>query len=152
MTNEESKKNPYELSNTSAFGNFNNVSTSFSKGLENSIIEMVKSNSKIHMSEILEKFGNYPQVLKSVNRLILDNKIVLYELQENSYNSNLYDLQELKIADPSQSKWLDLSAQPCLTCQIYNECDINNPVSPANCEELNTWIQEEIELEFPDDL
>jgi len=66
----------------------------------------------------------------------------------NSYNNKSYELQKITVSDPSSSKWLDLAAQPCLTCPIYNECDINNPVSPSSCVEFEAWLTEEIDLEY----
>ena len=57
-----------------------------------------------------------------------------------------YDKQELRITRPEESEWNDLTAQPCLTCPIANECGIDNPVSPSTCAEFNTWLGEEIEL------
>jgi len=98
------------------------------------------------MSEILERFGNYSTVRNQVKRLVLENKLVLYELEEKSIEENNFKKQELRMTDPDQSEWIDLTAQPCLTCPIYNECGLDNPVSPATCQEFNTWLDEEIEL------
>ena len=146
MDPQEPQPNPYDQGTHNAFGHYNNVATSFNKGLENSIIELAGQADKLLMSEVIEKFGNYPQVYKSVNRLLLDNKIVLDELEDNSYPMKKYSKQLITLSDPSLSQWLDLAAQPCLTCSIFSECDINNPVSPANCEEFEEWLDEEIEL------
>ncbi|MHA2032474.1 MAG: hypothetical protein ACW99A_21725 [Candidatus Kariarchaeaceae archaeon] len=150
MNSEQNPANPYELSKTTAFGQYNNVATSFNKGLENSIIELAGRTDNLLMSDVIEKFGNYPQVHQSVNRLLLDNKIILNELEDSSYPMKVYTKQLITLSDPSLSQWLDLAAQPCLTCPIFSECDINNPVSPANCDEFEEWLSEEIELE-PDD-
>lgn len=146
MEPQEPQSNPYDLSNTNAFGHYTNVATSFNKGLEISIMELAGQTDNLLMSDVIKQFGNYPQVYKSVNRLLLDNKIVLDELEENSYPMKKYSKQLITLSDPSLSQWLDLAAQPCLTCPIFSECDINNPVSPANCEEFENWLNEEIEL------
>ena len=148
MTNDE---NPsplpnFDLSNASAFGNYNKVSTSFADGLEKSILELAESRSNLLMSEVLERFGNYSTVHNQIKRLVLENKLVLYEREEKSIELNDFKKQELRLTDPTQSEWIDLSAQPCLTCPIFNECGLENPVSPATCAEFNTWIDEEIEL------
>ncbi|MHA2170241.1 MAG: hypothetical protein ACXAB7_10145 [Candidatus Kariarchaeaceae archaeon] len=140
--------NPYDLSNTNAFERFNSVTTSFTDGLENSIIELAKTKDKLLMSDVLNRFGNYPQVHDRVKRLLLENKLVRRELHAHSVETKKFDALELKIADPSLSKWVDLAAQPCLTCPIFNECAIENPVSPASCEEFEDWLQEEIQLEY----
>lgn len=150
MNPPESQSNPYEVTNTNAFGQYTNVATSFNKGLENSIIELVSNSGKLLMSDVIEKFGDYPQVHKSVNKLLLANKIVLDELEEKSYPMKRFDKQLIKLSDPSLSQWLDLAAQPCLTCSIFSECDIKNPVNPATCEEFAEWLEEEVQLQFFD--
>jgi len=134
--------------NTKAFDKFNKVSTSFSDGLERSIVELAKKDNKLLLSDVFEKFGNYPKVHKSVNKLLLKNEIIINELEKDSFVSKKYNLQEIRTTKKDLSKWVDLSAQPCLTCPIFNECELNNPVSPANCDEFETWLHEEIELKF----
>lgn len=146
----EPSPNPYDISNTNAFGQYTNVATTFNKGLENSIIELVSSNGKLLMSDVLDKFGNYPQVHKSVNKLLLSNRIVVDELEEKSYPMKKFEKQLITLSDPTLSQWLDLAAQPCLTCQIFSECGIKNPVNPATCEEFAEWLEEEVQLEFID--
>ncbi|OLS24017.1 MAG: hypothetical protein HeimC2_24080 [Candidatus Heimdallarchaeota archaeon LC_2] len=150
MKPNEASPNPYEITNTNAFGQYTNVAITFDKGLENSIIELVSSNGNLLMSDVLEKFGNYLQVHKSVNKLLLSNRIVVNELEEKSYPMKKYDKQLITLSDPNLSQWLDLAAQPCLTCPIFSECDIKNPVSPATCQEFAEWLEEEVQLEFID--
>ncbi|MCH8905676.1 MAG: hypothetical protein IH840_01195 [Candidatus Heimdallarchaeota archaeon] len=149
---EKNDTNPYDLTNTTAFGKFNTVATSFNDGLESSILELAKNDENLLVSHIFEKFGNYPQVHKSVNKLLLENKLVLYELDKDSFQEKRFDQQHLKLARHDLSQWVDMAAQPCLTCPIYSECGLNNPVSVSTCEEFEAWLQEEIELEFPRDI
>lgn len=135
-----------EISEYYAFTSLNTISTSFNDGLEKSIIELVNTTDDLYMSDIFERFGNYETVHKQLKKLVLDNKIVLYEMQPGSFENNVWDQQKVKAVDLSVSRWIDLAAQPCLTCSIINECSINNPVSSATCEEFNNWLMEEIEL------
>ncbi|MHA2502741.1 MAG: hypothetical protein ACXAE3_07725 [Candidatus Kariarchaeaceae archaeon] len=136
----------FDLSNAKAFGNYNNVSTSFEDGLEKSIMELASQQKDLLMSDILSRFGNYSTVHKQVKRLVLDNKLVLHELTQNSILENNFKMQQLRLTDPDNTDWIDLSAQPCLTCPIFNECGLENPVSPATCQEFNQWLGEEIEI------
>jgi hypothetical protein len=148
MSDEFKTNLKFELSNAHAFGNYNKISTSFADGLEKSIIELAYTEQKLLMSDILERFGNYPKVHQQVKRLVLENKLVLRELEDNSLNENNYRKQQIELARPELSKWVDLAAQPCLTCPIYNECGLDNPVSPATCVEFNDWLDAEIDLEI----
>jgi len=146
MSDENNSPIDFDLSNASAFGNYNTVATTFAEGLEKSILELAQNNSSILMSDILERFGNYSTVHEQVKRLVLENRLVLYELEEKSIEQNNFKKQQLRLTNPDKSEWIDLTAQPCLTCPIYNECGLENPVSPATCQEFNTWLDEEIEL------
>ena len=137
--------NQYELT-ADAFEKFNTVATSFVDGLEYSIIELAKKSENLLMSEVLDRFGNYQKVHETFKRLVLENKLVIYELEADSIQTNKFESQEIKLSDPNLSKWIDLSAQPCLTCSIFNECAIENPVSPASCIEFEAWLGEELEL------
>ncbi|MCY3410902.1 MAG: hypothetical protein INQ03_04610 [Candidatus Heimdallarchaeota archaeon] len=141
---ESNKENFFE--GASAFSSLNNIPTSYNDGLAKSILDMVESKDTLYVSEIIDRFGNYSTVHNQVKRLILDNKLVLYETAENSIVNNEYENQKVKKVDQSLSQWLDLAAQPCLTCSHTSECAIENPVNPASCEEFNAWLIEEIEL------
>ncbi|MHA2249214.1 MAG: hypothetical protein ACXAD7_02575 [Candidatus Kariarchaeaceae archaeon] len=145
--NPSNTNNPYDVTNTSAFGTFNSVATSFTGGLEHSIIELAKSSDELLMSDVLDRFGNYPQVHTQIKKLLLENKLVMYELENDSIQAKNFEAQVLKLVNPNLSSWIDLAAQPCLTCSIFNECAIENPVSPSSCIEFEAWLQEEIELE-----
>ncbi len=135
-----------DYSEISAFGNYEKVATSFIMGLEKSIISLVKEKQKVMMTDIIAIYGNYKKVHDCVKRLVLENKLILHEHEYHSIENERYDKQELRITRPEESEWIDLTAQPCLTCPIANECGIDNPVSPSTCAEFNTWLGEEIEL------
>lgn len=135
--------------NISAFSSLSDISTSYNDGLAKSILEMVQEkDDQLYMSDILEKFGSYNSVHHQVKRLLLDNKLILYETSPNSIVNNDYENQRIKVVEQTLSEWLDMAAQPCLTCAHTNECAIENPVSPVTCEEFGVWLQEEIDLEF----
>jgi len=141
-----------ELRETTAFGNLGKIATSYTDGLEKSILDLVYKQNDLVMSDILNKFGNYPNVHRQVKKLLLENKLVLYELEPNSVVSEIFESQQIKLVNPEVSKWVDLgAAQPCLTCFEIKECSMDNPLSPATCQDFENWLQEEIELEFTHD-
>jgi hypothetical protein len=136
-----------ELINYSAFENMSSVSTSFSKSLEKSILELAQEHKDIYMTDIFNKFGNYKNVQHQIKRMILENKILIYETIPNSINNNDFESQKVELVDTTISRWVDLAAQPCLTCSIVTECKIDNPISPATCQEFEQWLDLELELD-----
>ncbi len=137
-----------ELINYSAFENMSTVSTSFSKSLEKSILELTsESKTDIYMTDIFRKFGKYKNVQHQIKRMILENKILIYETIPDSIKRNDFKSQKVELVDTTISRWVDLAAQPCLTCSIVTECKIDNPVSPANCQEFEQWLDLELELD-----
>lgn len=141
----ENKSNFYQ--NISAFSN-DNIVTSYTEGLEKSILEFVEEQGKVNYSDILNRYGNTTNTHKHVKNLLYSNRIVIEETKPESVKNSNYKQQEIYASNEELSQWISLSAQPCITCPIYNECGLGNQVSPANCKELNDWIQEEIEIEF----
>ncbi len=141
----------FELRDLVAFQSLKSISTTYLDGLEKSILELAKSREELYMSDIINRFGNYPNVRKKVKRLMLENKIRLYETRPNSIENRDFEHQKLELVDKSISQWILIGGQPCLTCSLVEKCKIGNPVSPANCDEFNQWLEEEIQLEFPDE-
>ena len=136
MKPNEPSPNPYEIKNTNAFGQYTNVATTFTKGLENSIIELVSSNGKLLMSDVLDKFGNYPQVHKSVNKLLLSNRIIVNELEEKSYPMKKFEKQLITLSDPSLSEGIldfeDDAAIDDQLAQLEAEMDLGTTTSLPN--------------------
>ncbi len=144
MDNLQNNNSSDIYNNASAFRS--DIPTSFNDSLAKSIMDLVQESQEILMSDIIQRFGAYSQVHNQIKRLILDNKLVLYETSPNSILNQDFHNQKISMVDQSLSQWLDMAAQPCLTCATTNECAIGNPVSPATCDEFNVWLVEEIEL------
>ena len=137
------------LSDSVAFKSLSDISTSYHDGLTRSILDMVEtSDGSLTMENVLEKFGQYETVHAQLKKLLLDNRLVLYETAPNSIANRDFRNQQIKKVDNTLSSWIDLAAQPCLTCAYVSECAIDNPVSPASCEEFNAWLVEEVDLEY----
>ncbi len=122
-----------------------NISTSFESNLEAGILDLLNKYKDTTLTEVTKQFGNYEKVHDKLKDLMLQNKILIYK-SEIDQEQGIQ--KKIKLVDPSQSIWESFNAQPCLTCPIMSECKIGNPVSPATCEELQEWIEYEIELEL----
>jgi hypothetical protein len=133
-----------------------NVKTTFSSNLEEGIMGLLTKYKQTTLKQITDHFGDYVQVHTKLKDMILDGKILTYEVNKdnitgeitNQPNYHPYELKIIKIVDPDKSFWNHMNAQPCLTCPIMSECSIDNPVSPATCDDFQDWLQSEIDLEF----
>lgn len=124
----------------------NNVKTTFSDNLEESIIQLVEKYEQTTLKQITDKFGDYSQVHSKLKDMVLDGKILTYDVRGKDLHP--YEMKIIKMVDPEKSFWNHMNAQPCLTCPIMSECSIDNPVSPSTCDDFQDWLQAEIDLEF----
>lgn len=129
-----------------AQGMSKSINTSFSGYLVQSILQLIESENSASLRKVTERYGNFPQVHEKIKEMCLENKIFLYFANKDETDKS-FDNMIYKIVDENKSIWNPFNAQPCLTCPIMDECGIENPVSPATCEEFQFWLEAEIDLE-----
>jgi len=118
------------------------VSTSFQQNLEYSILELVSDLEVVSLKQITDRYGDYKQVHNKVKEMLLEGKILTLDSQTDDEKLNI------KIVDSDNTFWNPMNAQPCLTCPIMSECGIENPVSPAICDDFEEWLDAEIKLDM----
>ncbi len=125
------------------------VSTSFDKNLEYSILELVSDLEVASLRQVTDKYGDFKQVHQKIKEMLLEGKILTYE---SELEGDQYEKQKIKIVDYENTFWDSMNAQPCLTCPILSECGIENPVSPAMCDDFAEWLEAEIKLDMAEGL
>ncbi|MDH5402749.1 MAG: hypothetical protein OEZ01_00685 [Candidatus Heimdallarchaeota archaeon] len=137
----------FNVENTYSSRNPNLSNMSFEAGIEGKIYDLIKDKKNLKLSDILDKYGDQPVTHNQIKKLLLENKLIMYELNPTTDNDSDYHKQEIKFADHTLSQWVNLSSQPCIMCEHFVECEIGNPISPTSCSELNQWIDDEIEFD-----